>query len=65
MRVAKDLADAVGHTPLIRLRKASEEGPQIIATGGGAFMDPETRAAVKENGISVWLRHFQQHLLIL
>lgn len=33
-----------------------QEGPQIIATGGGAFMDPETRAAVKQKGISVWLR---------
>ena len=24
MRIAKDLADAIGNTPLIRLRKASE-----------------------------------------
>jgi shikimate kinase len=29
---------------------------QVIATGGGAFMDPETRAAVAEAGVSVWLR---------
>jgi shikimate kinase len=29
---------------------------QVMATGGGAFMDPETRAAVKRHGISVWLR---------
>src|SRR5262249_32176906 len=26
------------------------------ATGGGAFIDPEIRAAVKAQGISVWLR---------
>lgn len=33
------------------------EGPvQVIATGGGAFMDPETRAAIKARGISVWLK---------
>jgi shikimate kinase len=33
-----------------------DSGPGIIATGGGAFVDPQTRAAVKERGISVWLR---------
>jgi len=33
------------------------EGPPIVlATGGGAFMDPETRARIAEKGISVWLR---------
>ncbi|GLQ05627.1 shikimate kinase [Sneathiella chinensis] len=31
-------------------------GPQhILATGGGAFMDPETRKLIRENGRSVWL----------
>ncbi len=30
--------------------------PRVIATGGGAFMDSETRAAVHARGISVWLR---------
>lgn len=30
--------------------------PQVLATGGGAFMDPETRAAISEKGISIWLR---------
>ena len=30
--------------------------PLVLATGGGAFMDPETRAAVRASGISVWLR---------
>jgi shikimate kinase len=33
-----------------------EEPLQVIATGGGAFMDPETRATVKARGLSVWLR---------
>jgi len=33
------------------------EGPvAVIATGGGAFMHPETRRRIAERGISVWLR---------
>ena len=33
------------------------EGPlHVLATGGGAFMDPRTRAEIREKGISVWLR---------
>jgi shikimate kinase len=33
------------------------EGPRhVLATGGGAFMDERTRAEIRENGISVWLR---------
>ena len=31
------------------------EKPQVIATGGGAFMDPETRAVIGERAVSVWL----------
>ncbi len=30
-------------------------GPQVLATGGGAYMNAETRKAVKERGIAVWL----------
>jgi shikimate kinase len=29
---------------------------QVLATGGGAFMDPETRALIRERAISVWLK---------
>lgn len=29
--------------------------PQIIATGGGAFINQETRTLIKENSLSVWL----------
>ena len=32
------------------------EPVHVLATGGGAFMDGEIRAAVKAHGISVWLR---------
>jgi shikimate kinase len=30
--------------------------PRILATGGGAFMDPRTRAEIRAKGISIWLR---------
>lgn len=32
------------------------EGPSVLATGGGAFMDPETRRLIKDRSVSVWLR---------
>ncbi|MGC1778935.1 MAG: shikimate kinase [Xanthobacteraceae bacterium] len=32
-----------------------ESGPQVLATGGGATMNADTRAAIKAKGISVWL----------
>ena len=31
-------------------------GPQVLATGGGAFMNAETRGAIAERGVSVWLK---------
>jgi len=30
-------------------------GPQVLATGGGAIMNPDTRALIKTKGISIWL----------
>ena len=30
--------------------------PQVLATGGGAFVDPATRSLVGEKALSVWLR---------
>jgi shikimate kinase len=32
------------------------DGPIVLATGGGAFMDPATRDLMREHTISVWLR---------
>ncbi len=32
-----------------------EEGAGVIATGGGAFMNAETRALILQNTIAVWL----------
>ncbi len=31
-------------------------GPQVLSTGGGAFMNEETRLNVREYGVSVWLK---------
>lgn len=33
-----------------------QKPPHVLATGGGAFMDPATRAAIARRGVSVWLR---------
>jgi shikimate kinase len=33
-----------------------DHGPQVLATGGGAFMNLYTRAAIRAKGISVWLK---------
>jgi shikimate kinase len=33
-----------------------DAGPQVLATGGGAFIHPGTRAAIAAKGISVWLK---------
>ncbi len=33
-----------------------EHGPQVLSTGGGAFMNAQTRAAISERGLSVWLK---------
>ncbi len=32
-----------------------QDGPQVVATGGGAFMSADTRDAIAAHGISVWL----------
>lgn len=32
-----------------------QSGPQVVATGGGAFMNADTRATIGEAGVSVWL----------
>jgi shikimate kinase len=30
-------------------------GPQVLATGGGAVMSPETRGLIQQRGVSIWL----------
>lgn len=38
------------------LARLLHSGPQVLATGGGAFMNEETRAAIASSGISIWLK---------
>jgi shikimate kinase len=33
-----------------------EGPPHVLATGGGAFMNPETRKLIKAQAVSVWLK---------
>jgi shikimate kinase len=33
-----------------------DAGPQVLATGGGAFMNAETRVLIGHKGISIWLK---------
>lgn len=33
-----------------------DDPPHVLATGGGAFMNEETRRLIKERSISVWLK---------
>ena len=33
-----------------------EAGPQVLSTGGGAFMSEQTRQAIAAHGVSVWLK---------
>ena len=33
-----------------------DQGRQVLATGGGAFMNPSTRELIAAKGISVWLK---------
>jgi shikimate kinase len=33
-----------------------EGGPQVLSTGGGAFMNEATRAAIRRASVSVWLK---------
>ena len=38
------------------LARLMNDTPRVIATGGGAFMDDDTRALVKSQAVSVWLK---------
>src|SRR6187397_721438 len=33
-----------------------DAGPQVLATGGGAFMHPQSRDAIRAKAISIWLK---------
>lgn len=38
------------------LDRVLREPAHILATGGGAFMNPETRARIAENAVSLWIK---------
>jgi len=38
------------------LARLLEQGPQVLATGGGAYMNADTRALIRKKGITVWLK---------
>ena len=40
-----------------------DQPAQVLATGGGAYMDPRTRALTREKAISIWLRADRDLLL--
>ena len=33
-----------------------DNGPQVLATGGGSLMDVQTRTLIGEKGVSIWLK---------
>lgn len=38
------------------LNRLLQSGPRVVSTGGGAFMNEETRAIIAQNGVSIWLK---------
>jgi shikimate kinase/3-dehydroquinate synthase len=38
------------------LARLLSEGPKVLATGGGAFMNEATRARIAQSGVSIWLK---------
>lgn len=38
------------------IARVLEHGPQVLSTGGGAFMNAQTREIIASHGVSVWLK---------
>jgi shikimate kinase len=56
-----DLFERYGETEFRSLEqrvilRLLENGPQVLSTGGGAFMNAQTREAIATHGMSVWLK---------
>ena len=45
------------------IRRLLNGPPHILSTGGGAFIDPETRSAIACGAVSIWLRATLEVLL--
>jgi shikimate kinase len=37
------------------IERVLDQGQQLLATGGGAFMDPDTRDTIAKSAVSLWL----------
>jgi len=48
-----EIEAAAGRSVIARLL---DEPPHVLATGGGAFIDDDTRALINERAVSVWLK---------
>ena len=56
-----DLFELYGETEFRALEqrviaRLLEGGPQVLSTGGGAFMNAQTRISIAERAVSVWLK---------
>lgn len=38
------------------IERLLQGGPRVVSTGGGAFINENTRRRIKESGVSVWLK---------
>lgn len=38
------------------IERLLQEGPRVVSTGGGAYMNAQTREAIAQRGISIWLK---------
>jgi shikimate kinase len=45
------------------IRRLLDGEPKVLATGGGAFIQSETRDAIRQSGISIWLQADRDLLL--
>ena len=45
------------------IRRLLDGVPKVLATGGGAFIHPETRQAIRESGVSIWLQAHRDLIL--
>jgi shikimate kinase len=45
------------------IQRLLDGAPKVLATGGGAFVQPDTRDAIHRNAISIWLKADRDLLL--
>ncbi len=60
-RTISEIFDSFGETAFRDgerrvIARLMDEGPHVLATGGGAFINDETRALIKARAVSVWLK---------